>query len=194
MKTQQKKEKISKIKEVEETKEIILEEKQKKANKDIFLDYIPYLIIIIVVIIIRTFIATPVRVNGSSMDTTLKNGETMILNKLGMKVKGIKRWDIIVIKTETTYLIKRVIALPGESIKYEEGQLFINDVLTEDKYSKTLTEDFEEVKVGKNEYFVMGDNRFVSQDSRIIGAVDKSEIKGKTNIIIFPLDRFGKVK
>ena len=168
--------------------------KQKKANKDVFLDYLPYIIIILVVIIIRTFIATPIRVNGTSMDTTLHNGETMILNKLGMKTKGIKRWDIIVIDTDTTHLIKRVIALPGEIIKYENGKLYINNQEIEDKYSLTKTEDFKEVKIGKNEYFVMGDNRFISQDSRTIGPIDKSEIRGKTNIILFPIDRFGIIK
>lgn len=168
--------------------------KQKKANKDIFLDYLPYIVIILTVVIIRTFIATPIRVNGSSMDTTLHNGETMILNKLGMKTKGIKRWDIVVIETDTTHLIKRVIALPGETIKYEDGNLYINNKEMEDKYSLTITEDFEEVTIGKNEYFVMGDNRYISEDSRMIGTINKSEIKGKTNIILFPIDRFGIVK
>ena len=94
-------------------------EGQKKANKDILLDNLPYIIIILIILIIRAFIATPIRVNGDSMDPTLQDGETMILNKLGMKTAGIKRWDIIVIKTDDSYLIKRVIGLPGESIKYE---------------------------------------------------------------------------
>ena len=82
---------------------------KKKANKDL-LDYMPYIIIIVMVIVLRSFIATPVRVNGPSMETTLKSGETMILNKLGMKVKGLNRFDIVVIKIEDNYLIKRIIA------------------------------------------------------------------------------------
>lgn len=167
---------------------------QKKASKDVFLDYMPYIIIIILVIILRTFIATPVRVNGTSMESTLYNGETMILNKIAMKFKGIKRWDIVVIKTGNTHLIKRVIGLPNEIVKYEEGKLYINDKVVIDKYSITKTEDFEEIKVGSDEYFVMGDNRYVSQDSRMIGPIKKNEIKGKTNIILFPLNRFGIVE
>jgi len=170
------------------------EARQKKANRDIFMDYLPYFIIILIVLIIRTYIATPIRVNGSSMDTTLKNGETLLLNKLGMKTNGINRWDIIVIKIDDSYLIKRVIALPGETIKYEDGELFINDKPIKDKYSLTKTDDFEEVKVGSDEYFVMGDNRGVSQDSRVLKPINKSYIKGKTNIIIFPIDRFGKIE
>ena len=128
------------------------------------------------------------------MDPTLQDGETMILNKLGMKTAGIKRWDIIVIKTDDSYLIKRVIGLPGESIKYENGKLYIAGKEIKDNYSLTKTEDFEETIVGKNEYFVMGDNRFISKDSRKIGTIDKSEILGKTNIIVFPFNRFGLVK
>jgi len=169
-------------------------EGQKKANKDILLDNLPYIIIILIILIIRAFIATPIRVNGDSMDPTLQDGETMILNKLGMKTAGIKRWDIIVIKTDDSYLIKRVIGLPGESIKYENGKLYIAGKEIKDNYSLTKTEDFEETIVGKNEYFVMGDNRFISKDSRKIGTIDKSEILGKTNIIVFPFNRFGLVK
>lgn len=170
------------------------DENQKKANKDVFLDYLPYIIIILVVMIIRSFIVTPVRVNGTSMESTLNNGETMLLNKLGMKVKGIKRWDIVVVKTGDTFLIKRVVGLPGETIKYTKGILYINDEKTEDKYASTTTEDFDQIKLSKKEYFVMGDNRFVSQDSRVIGAINEEEIIGKTNILIFPLDRIGIIK
>ncbi|MDD2409217.1 MAG: signal peptidase I [Bacilli bacterium] len=167
---------------------------QKKAGKDVFLDYMPYIIIIILVIILRTFIATPVRVNGTSMESTLHNGETMILNKIAMKLKGVDRWDIVVIKTGDTFLIKRIIGLPNETVKYKDDKLYINDKIVKDKYSLSKTEDFKKIKVGSDEYFVMGDNRYVSQDSRIIGPIKKDEVKGKTNIILFPLDRIGLVE
>lgn|SRR5574344_2588308 len=170
------------------------EEVQKKALKDIFMDYIPYIIIILVVIIIRTYIATPIKVNGTSMEPTLKEDYTMILNKIGYKVKGLKRFDIVVIKTEDTYLIKRIIAFPGESIKYMDGKLYINEKVVEDNYSKSYTEDFAEVKLKKGEYFVMGDNRYVSKDSRIIGPIPESEILGKTNLILFPISKLGIVQ
>ncbi len=169
------------------------ENDQKSANKDILLDYLPYLIIVILVIILRTFIATPIRVNGPSMESTLKSGETMVLNKLGMKLKGIKRWDIVVAKIDDTYLIKRVVALPNESVMYEDEKLYINGKVIEDNYSKTLTENFDEVVLNKDEYFLMGDNRYISQDSRTVGAIKKSKIIGKTNIILFPFKRLGKV-
>ncbi len=177
----------------DKTKQEEIKINQKKASRDVFLDYLPYIIIILIVMIIRTFIATPIRVNGTSMEATLHNGETMILNKLGMKTSGLKRWDIIVLKTKNSHLIKRIIALPGETIKYEDGKLYINNKEIEDKYSLTTTEDFEEITIPKEQYFVMGDNRYLSQDSRAIGPVNKSDIIGKTNIILFPLDRFGTV-
>ena len=167
---------------------------QKKAHKDVFLDFLPYIIIVLVVLIIRTFIATPVRVNGSSMETTLLNGETMILNKLAIKVKGVNRWDIVVIKTSDSFIIKRVIALPGETIKYESDILYINDKELEDNYSLSETEDFKEIKLNKDEYFVMGDNRYVSQDSRVVGPIKKEAIIGKTNIRLFPIDKLGLIK
>ena len=168
---------------------------QKRAHWEIFLDYGPYLVIIIVVIIIRTFIATPIRVNGASMDPTLVNGEMMVLNKLVVRTRGIERWDIVVVRVDNSNLIKRVIGLPGETIKYENGNLYINGQQKEDLFSLTTTYDFAERLIGPNEYFVMGDNRNISQDSRSeqIGNVSKSDIRGRTNIIIFPIGRFGRV-
>ncbi len=167
---------------------------QKKAHKDVFLDFLPYIIIVLVVLIIRSFIATPVRVNGSSMETTLLNGETMILNKLAIKVKGVNRWDIVVIKTSDSFIIKRVIALPGETIKYEDDTLYINNKEVKDNYSLSETEDFKEIVLDKDEYFVMGDNRYVSQDSRVVGPIKKETIIGKTNIRLFPIDKLGLIK
>ena len=85
-------------------------------------ELLPYIIIIIVVIIIRTFIFTPVVVNGPSMMNTLHNGDVMILDKIGMKLGGIKRFDIVVIQTGKTKIIKRVIGMPGETISYHDNK------------------------------------------------------------------------
>ena len=113
---------MAKAKTEKKTKE--LNEETKFAEKDFLMSYMPFLIIITFVIIIRWFVATPVRVNGSSMSPTLKNGDTMLLYKLTKKTRGIRRFDIVVIQTDSGKLIKRVIALPGEKIKYviEKGE------------------------------------------------------------------------
>ncbi len=127
------------------------------------------------------------------MDPTLSEGETMILNKIGLK-KGIKRFDIIVVNAGSDYIIKRVIAMPGETIAYIDGKLYINGKYMEDKYSLSKTEDFDVVKLQDNEYFVMGDNRAISKDSRIIGPITENQIEGKTNLVIFPFSKMGIVK
>ena len=80
---------------------------------------------LIVVVLIRTFIATPIKVNGTSMNDTLSHKDTMILNKIDLKLNKLERFDIVVIETGDTYLIKRIIGLPGETIEYKKGKLYI---------------------------------------------------------------------
>lgn len=154
-------------------------------------ELLPYIIIIIVVIIIRTFIFTPVVVNGPSMMDTLHNGDVMILDKIGMKLGGIKRFDIVVIQTGKTKIIKRVIGLSGETISYQNNKLYINGKEVSDNHSNEITYDFEEVKIPDGEYYVLGDNRTDSVDSRILGTIPKNEILGHATFIIYPFNRFG---
>ena len=171
-------------------------------------ELIPYIIIIGCVILIRTFLFTPIKVNGTSMVSTLHNGDTMILNKINSKVSTIKRFDIVVVKTNRSYLIKRVIGLPGENIKYEikenTGILYINgkrvkeEFIDDDVKLNTCNNDSmlckDGITIPSDNYFVMGDNRGDSIDSRIIGVIDKKNIRGTTNLIIFPIKHFGIVK
>ena len=154
-------------------------------------ELLPYIIIIIVVIIIRTFIFTPVVVNGPSMMNTLHNGDVMILDKIGMKLGGIKRFDIVVIQTGKTKIIKRVIGMPGETISYHDNKLYINGKEVSDNHSNEITYDFEEVKIPDGEYYVLGDNRTDSVDSRMLGTIPKNEILGHATFIIYPFNRFG---
>lgn len=168
-------------------------EKYEKTKK-ILKEYVPFLTIVLCIILVRTFICTPINVNGTSMSTTLKDGDIMLLNKIGMKTNGLKRFDIVVIRTNNNFLIKRIIGLPGETISYQDEKLYINGKVLEDEYNLNETGDFDPIEIGDNEYFVMGDNRNVSKDSRLIGTVEKEDIIGKTNLIIFPFDKFGKVE
>lgn len=157
--------------------------------KKILKDLIPYIVILVVVVLIRTFIVTPIIVDGDSMSPTLTDDEMMLLNKLG----SIERNDIVVINNEEGYIIKRVIALPGESIECRDGVIYINDEKYNDNFA-SKTDDFVKQFLNDDEYFVMGDNRFVSMDSRIFGAVTKEEILGTTNFVIYPFNKFGKIK
>lgn len=154
---------------------------------------IVFLIILTAIIITRIFFFSPIRVNGTSMYPTLQDKEFMILNKISLK-QGINRFDIVVVQENNKYIIKRVIGLPGESVMYKDSKLYINGKVIEDNYSKTTTNDFDNVVLGENEYFVMGDNRAVSSDSRIIGPVNIKNIKGKTNLIVFPFNKMGTVE
>jgi signal peptidase I len=124
------------------------------------------------------------------MYNTLNGNEYMILNKLG----EINRYDIVVVATENEELIKRVYGLPGEKISIENGEIYINDKKIEDQYAYGNTSSYEAITLGDDEYFVLGDNREVSLDSRIIGPVKKENIKGTTNFIIYPFNRFGRVE
>jgi len=171
-------------------------EKIKKIIKELY----PYVVIVVVVVLFRTFIATPVRVDGSSMDSTLKHGDILILNKLD---KSYERFDVVVVNVtvdgRTSKLVKRVIGLPGESIEYKENELYINgeiidDVTTERTNNFALKELYNIDKIPNNYYFVMGDNRSDSRDSRdyTVGLIKKEDIVGTTTIRLFPFTKIGK--
>ena len=155
----------------------------------------PYIVILIVVVLIRTFVVTPIKVNGQSMYDTLNGSEIMIL----WRSKDIKRYDIVVAdlvengkKTDT--LIKRIYGLPGETISCEDGTIFINGKKIDDSYAYGKTTDFEAVTLGSDEYFLLGDNREISLDSRIFGPINKKHIDGKTDFVIWPFKKLGKVE
>ena len=135
-------------------------------NKNWFKELIPYLIILVTIVLIRSFIVTPVRVSGESMKNTLMGGEIMILNKLG----NVKRYSMVVAD----------IVINGQK-----------DDTVEDKYAHGETYDFDEVTLKEDEYFLLGDNRVVSLDSRYVGPVKKDAIEGTTSLIIWPFNKFG---
>lgn len=155
-------------------------------------EYLPYVIIIVVVVLIKAYIVTPVKVTGDSMDNTLLDGDIMILDKITYKSRGLKRFDIVVIRENNEYIIKRIIGMPGEAIKCEYGVIYINDKKLDDKYGKGKTGDFLEVEIGDGEYFVLGDNREISLDSRRFGPVSYSDIRGIAKYTILPFSRIGK--
>ena len=151
-----------------------------------------FILIIIVVILIRSFIVTPVRVNGSSMSPTLEEKEVLLLYKLS----SLEREDIVVISKEFegASLIKRIIGLPNEKIKCINGTIFINGKKYDDKYGYGITSDFDEITLNSDEYFVMGDNRIVSKDSRMLGPIKEKYIEGTTKIVLYPFNKIGKIK
>lgn len=157
-------------------------------------EILSYLVILIIVLFIKNYVVSPIRVNGDSMYNTLHDKDIMILNEFVYRFNDINRFDIVVVEEDNDLLIKRVIGLPGEVIKCVDGNIYINDQKLEDKYAYSETNDFSAVTIEKDKYFVMGDNRKVSLDSRIYGTYTKRDIKGKASFTIYPFDRFGRKK
>lgn len=170
-----------------------MEEIEKNKKKNYFRELLPYFIIILVVIFIKVFIVSPIRVNGESMDSTLHDGDIMLLDEVSYRFSDIQRFDIVVIHREDEYLIKRVIGLPGEKIKYVDGKLYVNGKYVKEDFKHKKTNDFSAI-IDEENYFVMGDNRTNSTDSRSFGTVSRDQILGKTSLTIFPFSRFGNKK
>ena len=167
----------------------------KKVIKELY----PYVVIVVVVVLIRSFIVTPVMVSGSSMRPNLTDKEVLLERKIGYNEKSIKRFDIVVIKEGKEEIIKRIIGLPGEHVSYKNNKLYINDELVKENFKFYNTVDFnlEQIcscsKIPEGKYLVLGDNRPVSKDSRIIGLIDKNDILGKASIRIWPISKIGSI-
>ncbi len=154
--------------------------------------------VVISIIIIKIFIFDKVVVKGNSMENTYKNNDVVCIKKNN---NIINRFDVVIINEKGLFkgsLIKRVIALPNEKIQIKCGQVYINDKLLENDYGEKIIDSGianEPIYLGDNQYFVLGDNRNKSQDSRseLIGLISKDEIIGKPIYRFLPLDRIGRV-
>ncbi|MFE3573573.1 signal peptidase I [Lysinibacillus sp. NPDC059133] len=161
---------------------------------------------LLVAFVIKQFLFTPVLVKGASMMPTLEDHDRVIINKIGPKFKAIDRFDVVVIKmNEETNYIKRIIGLPGDKIEYKDDQLYINGEKFSEPYLEqfkkelkdtgsltydfTLDQNLGETTVPEGQYFVLGDNRRVSNDSRNpeVGFIPKERIMGTTSIICWPV-------
>lgn len=170
-------------------------EKIKKISKNI----LPYLIVVVLVVLVRTFIITPAVVDGDSMLPNLQNNNIIILNKLDYKLNDINRFDVVVVNYHGEKLVKRVIGLPGEHVEYKDENLYINGFITQENFRHESTYDFKLETIGYitipgDKYFVVGDNRTNSTDSRVLGLIDKKDILGSVSFRIFPITKIGKVK
>ena len=167
-----------------------MDEKKELVKKNYIKEFLPYFIVILVVIFIKIFVFSPIRVNGASMNPTLNDKDIIILDEISYRFSEIERFNIVVVKEENEYLIKRIIGLPGEKIEYKDNKLYIDGKYVKEDFKHMETMDFS-TTLGEDEYFIMGDNRTNSTDSRIFGPISRDEIIGKTSLTILPISRFG---
>lgn len=161
-----------------------------------WLDWVKAIVIAVVtILLLRQFgLATSV-VEGESMYPALENGEKIIFNKFVYLVTEPDRGDIVIIQQTDKNYVKRLIGMPGETIEMKDHVLYINNEPFNktfiDEYNTLLTGDFGPYDIPENHYFVIGDNRAISKDSRNgLGFINRSEIIGRSEFVIYPLNEW----
>jgi len=177
-------------------------------GKKKFPRFLKYLVIDIVIaavvsFVLITYVASAYRIEGHSMQNTLYDHERIIVLKLGIKTSNIHRSDIIVLRKPIDprkSIIKRVIGLPGETIEIKRGTVYIDGVKLEEPYIRKKPDvmlfyfSMKPVKLSPGYYFVMGDNRALSMDSRYFGPIPFEYIYGKMLFRYWPLSKLGKTR
>ena len=160
-------------------------------------------VVLAITFLIITFVGQRTHVSGESMENTLDDGDQLIVDKLTYRFHDPERFDIIVFPfryKDNTYYIKRIIGLPGETVQIANGEIYINGELLKESYGREVMQDAglaaEPITLGEDEYFVLGDNRNYSSDSRdpSVALIHRKEIIGRAWLRIWPLDSFGILK
>ncbi|WWR14772.1 signal peptidase I [Lachnospiraceae bacterium JLR.KK008] len=176
----------------------------KKAVKELLDTSIYLLVVLALTYLVITFVGQRTEVSGSSMESTLSDSDNLIVDKITYRFSDPRRFDIIVFPfryDEDTYYIKRIIGMPGETVQIdEEGTIYIDGEVLEESYGREIMESpgraYEEIALGEDEYFVLGDNRNNSSDSRdpSVGNIRRQDIIGRAWIRIWPFSKFGILK
>lgn len=172
------------------------------------LDWIKYILVAVILgLLISKFVIQRSEVVGRSMEDTLHNDDQLIVDKLSLHFSHPQRGDIVTVNGAKTHkkdetagmLVKRVVAIPGDTLDFKDGKVIVNGEEIEENYLSPGTYTMEpfdwqgEITVPAGHYFVLGDNRGNSADSRIFGPVPEEAIEGKVWIRIYPFDKFGKI-
>ncbi len=175
----------------------------KKVMKEMISTLLYLLGVLLLTYLVITFVGQRTEVEGASMETTLYDGDNLIVDKITYRFRDPQRFDIIVFPfrhKEDTYYIKRIIGLPGEKVQIDElGNIYIDGEVLREGYGREVIKAenvgiaSEPIVLGEDEYFVMGDNRNNSTDSRteIVGNIHRKDIIGRAWMRIWPLSRFG---
>lgn len=175
-----------------------------KKLKEILSTSLYLLFVLVATFLVVTYVGQRTKVSGASMEPTLHDGDNLIVDKISYRFEDPKRFDIIVFPfryEDKTYYIKRIIGLPEETVYIDEyGIIYINGNILTESYGKEVIADpgraYEPITLGEDEYFVMGDNRNNSSDSRdpVVGNIHRDELIGKAWMRIWPLGKFGFIK
>ncbi len=169
------------------------------------LSFILYIaIVFLVTYLVIHYVGQRTQVSGTSMEYTLSDGDNLIVDKISYRFHDPERFDIIVFPfqyKEDTYYIKRIIGLPGETVQIDdEGNIYIDGEVLEESYGREIILDPGEaaspIELGEGEYFVLGDNRNASSDSRdpSVGKIRREDIIGRAWLRLYPFDRIGFIK
>ena len=157
------------------------------------------IIILSLAVVIIIFFYQPVKVEGTSMTPMISDQERIFINKFVYRFEPIARGDVVVFwypRDRTKSFIKRIIGLPGDTVEIHSGTVFINGVRLEEPYvppEEADSQSYSSVRVPDGDYFVMGDHRISSNDSRIFGPVPRKFIYGKAVFAYWPMDHFGSI-
>lgn len=161
----------------------------------------PIAIFVVLLLLVHFFIATIFVIDGSSMETNFHSGQLVLVNKLAYLTSKPVRGDVVVLRfpgdPKNSKYIKRIVGLPSEKIQIKQGAVYINDKKLLETYIDdavdTQTENISIKVLGKDEYFLMGDNRSGSSDSRIWGPARKEDLIGRTRFVLYPFSDFGYI-
>src|SRR5699024_7240119 len=182
----------------------IKQEKKKKSLGRELLSLLGYLVIVLIAtFLIVKFVGVRTEVIGTSMTPTLQDGDNLIVEKVTYYFRDPQRYDIIVFpypEDPSRHYIKRIIGLPGETVQIIDGYVYINGELLDEHYGNEVMKDAgmaaEPITLGEDEYFVLGDNRNNSQDSRAenVGLIHREDLLGRAWIRIWPFSEFGVIR
>ncbi|MCI8854397.1 MAG: signal peptidase I [Lachnospiraceae bacterium] len=179
------------------------EEKERTLGQELVSMLLYMAVVLGMTFLVITFLGQRTYVSGDSMKNMLEDGDNLIVDKITYRFRDPQRYDIIVFPFEykdDTYYIKRIIGMPGETVQVAEGRVYIDGEQLKESYGRELMEQAgiaaEPLTLGEEEYFVLGDNRNASSDSRdpSVGIIHRDKIIGRAWLRIWPLQKFGILK
>ncbi len=173
-------------------------EKKKSVGREIFEWVMVVIVAVAAALLIRTFIFEPVRVDGNSMQSTLHDNEYMIVTKYQYLFSDPERFDVVICRYPgrgNTNFVKRVVGIPGDTIEVRNQMLYVNgEAIEEDYIDHKPDYNYGPVTVEEGHYFVLGDNRSNSNDSHIIGQLERNQIVGQVRLVAWPFSDIRTIK